>query len=74
MNEEGNQVVVATSRRLKIETSGDKFLRNIKPKIRITGRWLERAGFKPGHHVEVRVAEQGSISLHFIETQGYTGR
>jgi hypothetical protein len=35
----------------------------IKPKIRLTGRWLERAGFRPGNHVQVTCASPGVIEL-----------
>ena len=35
-------------RTLKIETIGDFADCKIKPRIRISGRWLEQAGFKPG--------------------------
>ena len=40
-------------RKLKIEADGDPYGGDIKPKIRIIGRWLERAGFRPGNHVQV---------------------
>jgi hypothetical protein len=33
-------------RTLKIEADGDRW-KGIKPKIRLMGRWLERAGFRP---------------------------
>ena len=45
------------TRILKIEAEGDFFRRKVRPKIRLTGQWLERAGFKPGHRVEVRLDE-----------------
>jgi len=50
-------------RTLKIEEDGDFFRRRIKPKIRLTGRWLERAGFKPGTHVCVTCLAPGVIEL-----------
>ena len=50
-------------RRLKIEADGDRWKKLIKPKIRLTGRWLERAGFKPGHHVQVTCVSPGVIEL-----------
>ena len=37
------------TRTLKIEATGDFAARKITPKIRLAGRWLEQAGFKPGH-------------------------
>lgn len=56
------------TRSLKIEATGDFFRGKIKPKIRITGQWLERAGFKPGHRVQVRCLEPGTLSVQFVET------
>lgn len=62
------------TRSLKIEATGDFWRGRIKPRIRIAGQWLERAGFKPGHRVEVRYAAPGTLSLHFIESAESTGR
>lgn len=50
-------------RKLKIEETGDFWKKQLKPKIRLTGRWLERAGFKPGSHVWVRGVAPGVIEL-----------
>ena len=55
------------SRTLKIEATGDFAAGNVTPKIRVTGRWLERAGFKPGHRVNVRMDEPGKLILCFAE-------
>ncbi len=52
-----------TVRRLKIETEGDSWKGLIKPKIRLMGRWLEQAGFKPGSCVQVTCAAPGVIEL-----------
>lgn len=41
-------------RTLKIEEDGDYFAGRIKPKLRLSGRWLERAGFKLGTRVLVK--------------------
>ena len=50
------------SRTLKIEPEGD-FWKGIKPKIRIMGYWLARAGFKPGDRVQVTCVSPGVIEL-----------
>ena len=50
-------------RLLKIEADGDSWKGLIKPKIRLTGRWLERAGFRPGHRVRVMCVAPGVIEL-----------
>ncbi len=52
-----------TVRRLKIETEGDAWKGLIKPKIRLMGRWLEQAGFKPGSGVQVTCVAPGVIEL-----------
>ena len=54
-------------RSLKIESAGDFFFRKITPRIRLAGQWLEQAGFKPGHRVEVRIEQPGSLSLRCLE-------
>ena len=50
-------------RTLKIEADGDLWKGLIKPKIRLMGRWLERAGFRPGHRVQVTCVAPGLIEL-----------
>ena len=51
------------SRTLKIEADGDRFKGPLKPKIRLSGRWLERAGFRPGYRVNVTYIAPGKIEL-----------
>ncbi len=53
----------ASVRRLKIETVGDFWRGLIKPKIRLTGNWLQQAGFQPGCHVQVICVAPGVIEL-----------
>ncbi len=50
-------------RSLKIEAEGDYHQRRIKPKIRLTGKWLERAGFTPGQRTRVVCVAPGVIEL-----------
>ena len=52
-----------TVRRLKIEEHGDAWNGLLKPKIRLVGRWLDRAGFKPGSHVHVVCVAPGVLEL-----------
>jgi len=54
-------------RTLKIEAIGDFAYRRIKPRIRLSGQWLEKAGFKPGHRVEISSSKPGEMSLQFKE-------
>ncbi len=57
----------APVRRLKIEVEGDFWKGGTKPKIRLVGRWLERAGFRPGHRVHVLCVAPGRIELRFAD-------
>jgi hypothetical protein len=54
-------------RTLKIEAVGDFATRNVKPRIRLGGGWLARAGFKPGHRVAIHHAQPGQLTLRFGE-------
>jgi hypothetical protein len=60
-------------RTLRIERTGDFFYGKITPKIRLTGQWLEQAGFKPGHRVEVRLDQPGKVTLTFMDQSNYCG-
>ena len=55
-------------RTLKIETVGDFANYKVKPRIRLGGHWLEQAGFKPGHRVEIQLMKPGEMTLQFKET------
>ena len=55
------------TRSLKIEIIGDFAKRKIKPRIRLSGHWLEKAGFKPGHRVSIHVPRPGELTLQFQE-------
>ena len=64
MNMQASEFAVAPSvRTLKIEAGGDAWKGTVTPKIRLTGRWLERAGFKPETRVIVRCIAPGVIEL-----------
>ena len=52
-------------RTLKIEAVGDFAAGKIKPKIRLKGYWLERAGFKPGNRVEIQFPKTGELRIRF---------
>jgi antirestriction protein ArdC len=57
----------AKARTLKIEAVGDFAGHQVKPRIRLGGQWLEKAGFKPGHRVEISSLKPGKLSLQFKE-------
>ena len=59
--------MTAKARSLKIEAIGDFAYRKIKPRIRLSGNWLERAGFKPGHRALIHESKPGELTLQFKE-------
>jgi len=61
-----NPNTTTNTRRLKIEEVGEFYKGATKPKIRLTGKWLERAGFKPGHHAQITCVAPGVIEMRFI--------
>lgn len=54
-------------RSLKVEAIGDVARRKVIPRIRIAGQWLEQAGFKPCHRVQILIEQSGSLTLRFSE-------
>jgi len=58
------------TRTLQIEATGDFWRGKIKPKIRLGGDWLERAGFKPGSRVEVHCTQPGTLTLRILKQSG----
>ncbi len=60
-------------RKLKIEAEGDFWKGLMKPKIRLMGRWLERAGFKPGNRVQVTCLAPGVIELRSADAAMVNG-
>lgn len=63
-----NAPIEPSVRQLKIEADGDAWKGLLKPKIRLIGRWLERAGFKPGNQVQVTCVSPGVIELRSADT------
>jgi hypothetical protein len=57
--------MTAMARSLKIEAIGDFAYHKIKPRIRLSGHWLEKAGFKPGHRAVIHESKPGELTLRF---------
>ena len=55
--------MVIKTRRIKIEADGYPWKGKPKSKIRLTGLWLRKAGFKPGNHANVCSTSPGVIEL-----------
>jgi hypothetical protein len=64
---------VMNTRNLKIETAGDFWRNKVSPKIRLSGRWLEQAGFKLGHRVTVEIGQPGTLTLRFVDQNNEAG-
>jgi hypothetical protein len=64
---ENNKMTAQHKRTLKIEAVGDFATGKIKPKIRLKGHWLEKAGFKPGHRAAIHVSKPGELTLRSEE-------
>jgi hypothetical protein len=60
-----------TVRSLQIEEIGDRW-KGFRPRIRIMGQWLERAGFKPGTRVSVICRNAGFIELRAFGSISHT--
>ena len=58
-----------SSRTLKIEAEGDFAAKRVKPKIRLMGRWLKKAGFSPGGRVQVLWVGPGILELRTTSPQ-----
>ena len=54
------------TRTIKVETTGDFFSRKVKPAIRLKGRWLERAGFRPDSHAQITLRETGVLEIRAL--------
>ena len=52
-------------RNLKIEAAGDFWRGKVSPKIRLSGQWLEQAGFKTGHRVTIEISQPGTLTIKF---------
>ena len=54
-------------RNVKIEATGDFWRGRVRPRIVLVGKWLEAAGFKSGHRVEIRVRRSGVLTVRFVK-------
>ncbi len=66
---QGREVVTSISRTLKVHDSGDPYRKDVKPQIRLEGKWLIKAGVVPEDRVEVLNPRPGILVLRKLETQ-----
>ncbi len=58
-----------TNRSLKVLDCGDSYRKDIKPQIRLEGKWLLKAGVAPEDRVEVLNPYPGILVLRKIAVQ-----
>ena len=54
---------------LKVHDNGDHYRREIKPQIRLEGKWLLKAGLVPEDRVEVLNPRPGMLVLRTMNAQ-----
>jgi hypothetical protein len=54
------------SRKLKVEERGDYHAKQTVPMVRLKGKWLQRAGFPAGSHVQINVYAPGCLDIRLI--------
>lgn len=57
------------SRQLKVENVGDRYRREIKPYIRLRGKWLLEVGIEPYRTVIVSNPKQGTLIIQVKEME-----
>lgn len=63
MNQESN------NRILKVEEVGDFWRKNTKPRIRLKGKWMIKAGILPNNYVQVSNPQPGVLILQMVEEE-----
>lgn len=61
--------MTSISRTLKVLDSGDPFRKDVKPQIRLEGKWLLKAGVVPEDRVEVLNPSPGILVLRKLTAQ-----
>jgi len=61
--------VIPKPRVLKVQDSGDPYRKEVKPNIRLEGKWLLKAGVAPEDRIEVLNPQPGMLVLRTIKAQ-----
>ena len=56
-------------RKLKVEEVGDFWRKNTKPRIRLSGKWMMKAGILPNNYVKVSNPQPGMLVLQLVEEE-----
>ena len=62
-NTNSTQLSPNRTRALKIEERGDFFSGKTVPMVRLRGKWLQAAGFRPGQRLTVKMVSPGVIEM-----------
>ena len=62
-----NEPSMKTPRTLKVQDVGDYFRKEVKPQIKLQGKWLLAAGLKPGSHVHITNPSPGVLLIKSLE-------
>ncbi len=54
-------------RMLKIQDAGDYFRKEVTPQIRLQGKWLLKAGLRPGKQVQITNPQPGVLIVKCLE-------
>ena len=52
---------------LKVQDTGDYYKKEVRPAIRLQGKWLLTAGLQPGKQVQVTNPQPGVLILKSLE-------
>ena len=63
------RLMTTDKRVLKVLDSGDHYRKEVKPQIRLEGKWLLKAGLVPEDKVEVSNPHPGTLVLRIVRTQ-----
>jgi hypothetical protein len=63
------RLMTTDNRVLKVQDSGDHYRKEVKPQIRLEGKWLLKAGLVPEDKVEVSNPHPGTLVLRIVRTQ-----
>ena len=61
--------MTSISRTLKVQDSGDPYRKEVKPQIRLEGKWLLKAGVVPEDRIEVLNPSPGILVLRKLTVQ-----
>lgn len=61
--------MIPERRVLKVQDTGDHYRKEVKPQIRLEGKWLLKAGLVPEDRVEVLNPQPGTLVLRIVRTQ-----